>query len=99
MKKNKDKNGITLIALVITIIVLLILVAVTISLAINGGLFEYAKTASLETKSEMKKEQDWTALDSGKNYEYLIDKYTTEEYDKNGWTLAWTCTNGIWSGA
>ena len=43
---NKGKNtakGITLIALVITIIVMLILVAVTISMALNGGLFGYAK--------------------------------------------------------
>ena len=40
MKKEK---GITLIALIITIIVMLILVAVTISVALNGGLFNNAK--------------------------------------------------------
>ena len=46
MKKLKTQKGITLIALVITIIVMLILVAVTISMAINGGLFEKAGKAT-----------------------------------------------------
>ena len=56
---NKEKNtakGITLIALVITIIVMLILVAVTISMALNGGLFGYAKDATTKTKSKMEAE-------------------------------------------
>ena len=56
---NKGKNtakGITLIALVITIIVMLILVAVTISMALNGGLFGYAKDATTQTKSKMEAE-------------------------------------------
>lgn len=44
-----NKNGITLIALVITIIVMLILVGVTVNIAINGGLFGMARTASEET--------------------------------------------------
>ena len=56
---NKGKNtakGITLIALVITIIVMLILVGVTISMALNGGLFGYAKDATTQTKSKMEAE-------------------------------------------
>ena len=56
--KNLNENkGITLIALVITIIVMLILVAVTISMAINGGLFEYAGKAVSETQNAIDKEQ------------------------------------------
>ena len=47
--RNKDQKGITLIALVITIIVMLILVSVTITMAINGGLFGYARNAAVET--------------------------------------------------
>lgn len=43
---NKKNEGITLIALVITIIIMLILVAVTVSIAVNGGLFDYAKSAA-----------------------------------------------------
>ena len=55
-KSNKNK-GITLIALVITIIVMLILVAVTISMAVNGGLFEYAGNAGKETNNAIREEQ------------------------------------------
>ena len=56
-KELKNKNGITLIALVITIIVMLILVAVTISMAINGGLFDYAGKATGDTKNAINEEQ------------------------------------------
>ena len=59
----KKNSGITLIALVITIIVMLILVAVTISMAVNGGLFEYAGKAVGDTNNAIKAEQD---LGSGK---------------------------------
>ena len=48
--KNKNHNGITLIALIITIIVMLILVGVTITVALNGGLFESAKQGTAETE-------------------------------------------------
>lgn len=54
MKSNK---GITLIALVITIIVMLILVGVTITLSINGNLFNYAKTARDNTAEARDAEQ------------------------------------------
>lgn len=54
----KSQKGITLIALVITIIVMLILVAVTITIAVNGGLFDYAKKAAVETNQAKANEQD-----------------------------------------
>ena len=53
----KNENGITLIALIITIIVMLILVGVTINVALNGGLFEKAKNAAIQTELEQIKEQ------------------------------------------
>ena len=56
--KARQNKGITLIALVITIIVMLILVAVTISMAINGGLFDYAGKATSETENAIEKEQE-----------------------------------------
>ena len=56
-KKGKTQNGITLIALVITIIVMLILVGVTISMAVHGGLFDYAGRAVSETNNALKAEQ------------------------------------------
>ena len=68
MKKLKTQKGITLIALVITIIVMLILVAVTISMAVNGGLFEKAGKAAGDTKNAMNAEQE---LGAGS----IIDKY------------------------
>ena len=44
----KNKDGITLIALVITIIVMLILVGVTINLSVNGGLFKKTRDAAYD---------------------------------------------------
>ena len=89
MKKLKTQKGITLIALVITIIVMLILVAVTISMAINGGLFEKAGKATGDTKNAMDAEQ---ALASGqitidgKTYasidDYLAGKETMLTYNE-----------------
>ena len=55
--KNTN-NGITLIALIITIIVMLILVAVTISMAVNGGLFEKAANAGRQTNEAVIAEQE-----------------------------------------
>ena len=81
MKKLKTKKGITLIALVITIIVMLILVAVTISMAINGGLFEKAGKATGDTKNAMDAEQqlaDGRIQIAGKVYE-SIDDYLAEK--------------------
>ena len=48
----KNQKGITLIALIITIIVMLILVGVTINVALNGGLFKKAETATRETEEK-----------------------------------------------
>ena len=52
----RTQKGITLIALIITIIVMLILVTVTISMAINGQLFDYAKRASTGTNDAIRNE-------------------------------------------
>lgn len=54
----KSQKGITLIALVITIIVMLILVAVTITMAINGGLFEKAGEAASKTNEAKQAEKE-----------------------------------------
>ena len=54
---RENNKGITLIALVITIIVMLLLVGVTISMAVNGGLFNYAGKATKETKNALNAEQ------------------------------------------
>ena len=54
----RSQKGITLIALVITIIVMLILVAVTITMAVNGGLFNYAKEAAERTNNAIDSENE-----------------------------------------
>ena len=54
MRNNK---GITLIALIITIIVMLILVGVSVSVALNGGLFDRAERARDDTRREAEKEK------------------------------------------
>ena len=59
----RSQKGITLIALVITIIVMLILVAVTITMAVNGGLFDYASEATKATNNAIDAEGE---LGSGK---------------------------------
>ena len=57
MKFNvKQKEGRTLIALIITIIVMIILVAVTVTLAMQGNLFGTAREAGEGTKEQVDKE-------------------------------------------
>ena len=83
MAQNK---GITLIALIITIIVMLILVGVTINVALNGGLFEKAETATRATEEKAILEEMLAMMeitDDGKiNAQEIIDKmkekYTVE---------------------
>ena len=78
--KTRRNNGITLIALIITIIVMLILVGVTITMAVNGGLFEYAGRAGRETNDAIEKEQGLASLEEGLTVDQLITKYTTPNY-------------------
>ena len=54
---HSNFNGITLIALIITVIVMLILVGVTITVALNGGLFETATKAATGTQKEAERER------------------------------------------
>lgn len=52
----KGQKGITLVALIITIIVMLILVAVSVTVAINGGLFDKAKDAGNQWEDQSAEE-------------------------------------------
>ena len=61
----KNSKGITLIALIITIIVMIILVAVTVNVALNGGLFGKAETATTKTTREIEKENLISAMVGG----------------------------------
>ena len=75
----RSQKGITLIALVITIIVMLILVAVTITMAVNGGLFEYAGRAGTKTNQAVANEQEFANLEANMTVNQLINKYTSGE--------------------
>lgn len=61
----KGQKGITLIALVITIIVMLILVGVSVTVALNGGLFDTAENAVDQTEEALIRENK---LDSSTVY-------------------------------
>lgn len=52
----RGQKGITLVALVITIIVMLILVGVSVTVAINGGLFDKARDAKTGYESSQASE-------------------------------------------
>ncbi len=59
MKRKRENKGITLIALIITIIVMLILVGVSVNVALNGGLFDTAKTATEKTEQATQAEKEF----------------------------------------
>ena len=89
----KGTKGITLIALVITIIVMLILVAITLTIAINGGIFDKATDA--ERLADIKETQnliytDLTAeiIDRESRLKLedvtdILNKYVEQNYDEN----------------
>ena len=56
MKKLKNQNAITLIALIITIIILLILAGISISALTQTGLFSRAKQAEQLSKEKQERE-------------------------------------------
>lgn len=58
----KGQKGITLVALVITIIVMLILVGVSITVALNGGLFDTAKDAKTKYEGAASNEANSTFI-------------------------------------
>ena len=58
---------------------MLILVAVTITMAVNGGLFNYAGEAGRKTNTAVAEEQNLANLESNLTVNQLIDKYSTVE--------------------
>ena len=73
MKKLKNQNAITLIALIITIIILLILAGISISALTQTGLFSRAKQAEQNSKMAKAKEEITLILK-----EWQIEKYQQE---------------------
>ena len=74
----KGQKGITLVALVITIIVMLILVGVSITVAMQGGLFDTARGAAANTNAAAQAEQDLAGgTINVNNTSYEINDYAT----------------------
>ena len=91
-KQNKQNRGITLIALIITIIVMLILVAVSVSVALNGGLFDKATKAKDQTKTAVEREslQDFILGEMDVINGIIPGTFTKNYTDSDGKT--WTVT-------
>jgi hypothetical protein len=87
------------VALVITIIVMLILVGVTVTVAINGGLFDQAKKAAKGYQQEALNEANETVVVDGVEYASVEDYMNGNRvYKPDGWIMAWTCSDGgTWS--
>ena len=81
----KNSKGITLIALIITIIVMIILVAVTVNVALNGGLFGKAETATTKTTREIEKEKLISAMVGGIQAGGKFDITAVELPDETKW--------------
>ena len=76
-----------MIALIITIIVMLILVGVTVTVAINGGLFEKSKEAAKGTEIEREKEELTSAITTAYNVETGNVDRTKLKDALSGWTV------------
>ena len=91
MKYTKEKakkyncqkqKGITLIALIITVIVMMILVGVSVSVAIQGGLFEKATTAATEIEKQAIYEDIISLMEINNNGEINVED-TFDAVQKN----------------
>jgi hypothetical protein len=71
----KGQKGITLVALIITIIVMLILVAVSITVAIDGGLFDKAEQAGQDYKDAAEDEAAGRVFGNETTVNDVIDRY------------------------
>ena len=97
MRKNK---GITLVALIITIVVMLILVAVSVNVLIKSNLIGTAEKTVDKYKTAAEEEGKGEAIEiNGKKYASIEDYIEgNEQYDPDGWVMAWTCADGgSWS--
>ena len=90
-RKNKENQGITLIALIITVILLLILVGVSVNIIIKGNLFNNAQKAVDGTNAKVNEQQ--SAIDELMNELDEIEKDSCSHIWKDGETLLEpTCT-------
>lgn len=84
LKKFTNKNGITLITLIITIVVLIILVGVAINISIgNNGIFKKAKEAKNKYNETVAREKLELILEEARIDKETKNEYNSEEYLNN----------------
>ena len=78
---------------------MLILVGVTVTVAINGGVFDQAKKAAKGYQQEALNEANETVVVDGVEYASVEDYMNGNRvYKPDGWIMAWTCSDGgTWS--
>ena len=93
MRKNK---GITLIALIITIIVMLILVAVSVNVVVKSNLIGTAEKTVEKYNKVAEEEGNGGTIEVNRKKYASVEDYIegNEQYDPDGWIMAWTCADG-----
>ncbi len=77
----KKESGITIVALVVTIVVMLILVGVSVTVSINGGLFNTTKESTYKTEVSQVKEALEEEIVQRKARRESVDNITIEDLD------------------
>lgn len=77
----KKETGITIVALVVTIVVMLILVGVSVTVSINGGLFNTTKESTYKTEVSQVKEALEEEIVQRKARKESVDNITIEDLD------------------
>ena len=77
----KKETGITIVALVVTIVVMLILVGVSVTVSINGGLFNTTKESTYKTEVSQVKEALEEEIVQRKARRESVDNITIKDLD------------------
>lgn len=77
----KKESGITIVALVVTIVVMLILVGVSVTVSINGGLFNTTKESTYKTEVSQVKEALEEEIVQRKARRESVDNITIKDLD------------------
>ena len=77
----KKESGITIVALVVTIVVMLILVGVSVTVSINGGLFNTTKESTYKTEVSQVKEALEEEIVQRKARRESVDNITIADLD------------------
>ena len=93
MRKEK---GITLVALIITIIVMLILVAVSVNVVVKSNLIGTAEKTVEKYNKVAEEEGNGGTIEVNRKKYASVEDYIegNEQYDPDGWIMAWTCADG-----